>query len=149
MKRYTSYIITFTVLFLAVAALFHHVYKPKFRNIKYGNPVFERLVRECRYYKTEDDYITVKLYRGDNRERGTVWYSVTFERPGTDETQIFISAGEPGIESMGLCDNEIKLMCGKGCINIPVDNIESRLTGPLIYYNGKEIEDSGVLSDKI
>ncbi|HOP29722.1 MAG TPA: hypothetical protein P5120_08040 [Spirochaetota bacterium] len=149
MKKYTSYIAFLLVVILAVAAIFHDRFKSRHRNVKYGNPSYEKLVKECRYYKTEDDFITVKLYMGRNDDRGTTWYSVTFEKPGKEETQIFASAGTPGIESIGLCEKEIKLMCGKGCINIPVDEIESKLEVPLVYYNGKEVKEGSLLSDKI
>lgn len=149
MKRYSPYIVAISVFILAAGAIFHDRFETRHRNNKYGNPDYEKLVRECRYYKTEDDFITVKLYEGKNSERGTSWYSVTFKRPGTEETQIFISAGSPGIDSIGLCEKEIKLMCGKGCINIPVDELESRFGVPLIYYNGKEVKEGSGLSDKI
>lgn len=149
MKRYYSYIVFILVLILAAAAIFHDSFRSKHRNTKYGDPSFEKLVKECRYYKTEDDFITVKLYEGKNIERGTIWYSVTFEQPGKEETQIFASSGNPGINSIGLCEKEIKLMCGKGCINIPIDDLESRFEVPLIYYNGKEMKEGSRLSDKI
>jgi len=149
MKKYSSYIVFLLVVGLVVAAIFHDRFKSKHRTIKYGNPSYEKLVKECRYYKTEDDFVTIKLYEGKNSERGTSWYSVTFEKPGKDETQIFASSGTPGIESIGLCEKEIKLMCGKGCINIPFDDLESRFEVPLIYYNGKEVKEGSLLSDKI
>ena len=149
MKKYTSYIAFLLIITLAVAVIFHDRFRSSHRNIKYGNPTYEKLVKECRYYKTEDDYFTVKLYEGKNSERGTTWCSVTFEKPGKEETQIFASSGTPGIESIGLCEKEIKLMCGKGCINIPVEDLESRFEVPLIYYNGKEMKEGSRLSDKI
>lgn len=148
MKRFYPYIALLAVVTLAAAAVFHKIYNSGHRIVKYGNPAYERLIRECRYYKSDKDYITVKLYEGRNSVRQSIWYSVTYEQPGTAEAQIFISAGNPGIESIGLCDKEIKLMCGKGCINIPLDSLKERADVPLIYYNGRETEESG-LSDKI
>lgn len=149
MKRYISYIIALSVFILVIGAIFHGSFKTKQRNVKYGAPSFEKLIRECRYYKTEDDFITVRLYEGRNSERGISWYSVTFEHPGKEETQIFVSSGKPGIDSIGLCEKEIKLMCGKGCISIPVDELEPKFRAPLFYYNGKEVKEGSGLSDKI
>lgn len=148
MKRYSSHIVLLCLVLLCAGVIVHKIYEKRSRVVKYGNPANERLVRECRYYKTDQDCLTVKLYEGRDVSRGTSWYSVTFEKPGSTETQILVSAGNPGIESIGLCEKEIRLMCGKGCINIPVENVDERFRVPLIYYNGKEIGESG-LSDKI
>lgn len=149
MKRYAPYIITILVAILLTAAVFHKFFGQGARNVKYGNPAYERLVRECRYYKTGDECLVVKLYEGRNSAKGTSWYSVTVEEPGIDETQIFISSGNPGVDSIGLCEKEIKLMCGKGCVTIPIDELDSRVKIPLIYYNGEEMRDGEVLSNKI
>ena len=149
MKRYSPYIIAVMVVLLLAVAIFHDIYKSDSRIVKYGNPAYERLLRECRYYKTEDECLVVKLYEGKNSSKGTAWYSVTVEKPGIAETQIFISSGTPGVDSIGLCEKEIKMMCGKGCVTIPVDELDSKIKVPLIYYNGEMSKDGEVLSDKI
>ncbi len=149
MKKYASYIIFILVVILAIFAFFHDRFKAKDRNIKYGNPQMEKIIKECRYYKQNGEVQTLKLYEGRNSARGTSWYSLTYEGEGIKETQIFISAGDFTVDSLGFTEKEIKLLCGRGCITIPVDKLESKIEVPLIYYNGKEMKEGSFLSDKI
>jgi len=138
MRYFTPYIVTAVVIISIVSALLIKTYKPKIRDYKYGNPEYEMLIQS--FKNTSLENITVRLYMGKDNYGGSLWYSVTVEKPDVKETQIFASFGEPVIDKVSIVDNKIKLTTGKTSIDIPVSEIDERIKSPLAYNKREELK---------
>lgn len=149
MRYYAPYIVSLIILLFISSALFHKGYKPKIRNYKYGNPEHEKLVYESRGSLQSDNFLLFRLYIGSDNAGGEFWYSVTLEKPGMGETQIFASFGAPAIDKLIITEKKVKLVSGRGSIDIPLDHLDERLLNPLVYFMGKEVEPVKASTDKI
>ncbi len=148
MRYYAPYIVTFIVMLFIGSALFHHGSNLKLRNVKYGNPAKEKLVQEAVHISKEAVPLRFRLYIGSDGSGGACWYSITYEDEGR-EKQIFASFDHPAVSKISACDNCLKIICGKNKIEIPIHELEQKMIMPLVYYQGEEIREDDILSDKI
>ena len=136
MRYYTPYIATVIVVIATVSVLLFKSYQPNIRDYKYGNPEYETLIQTAQ--NTGLSNITARLYMGKDNSGGPLWYSVTVEKPGLKETQIFASFEEPVVDKVSVVDGKIKLTTGKTFIDIPVGEIDERIKSPLVYDEQKK-----------
>lgn len=148
MRYYAPYIAALFVIIFIGSALFYHGSRFRGRDVKYGNPAKEELVQEAVHIKEDGVSLKFRLYMGSDGSGGACWYSVTYEHEGR-EKQIFASFDSPVVERINVCDRCLTVVCGKNRLEIPVEELDSRVLVPLVYYQGEELKENSILSDEI
>lgn len=81
------------------------------RNPAGGNPAMETQLTSCTAGAWE-----VRLYRGDGGATTAYWTTVTVERPGLPERQVYFAYGWPLVDAMTCAPDHIELREGTNVV---------------------------------
>lgn len=116
------------VVWLAVAACCW----PTGRNPAGGNPDQETLLTTCATGGWQ-----VRLYEGDGGATTAYWSTVTVERPGRPERQVFFAYADPLVDALVCDDAGVELRAGGALVReLAVGELEALRSQPISLWRG-------------